>query len=42
MDYEKAYDDIDRASIWELVKQHGITQKTINLIKTKLLICCDN
>ena len=33
LDYEKAFDSIDRASLWKILRHHGIPEKVVNLIK---------
>ena len=33
IDYEKAFDSVDRETIWKLLSSYGIPQKIINLIK---------
>ena len=33
VDYEKAFDSIDRETLWKLMRHYGIPQKIINLIK---------
>ena len=34
LDYEKAFDSIDRATLWKILRHHGIPQKLVNLIKS--------
>ena len=33
MDFEKAFDSVDRETLWKLLGHHGIPQKIINLIR---------
>ena len=34
LDYEKAFDSIDRTSMWKILRHHGIPEKIVNLIKS--------
>ena len=34
LDYEKAFDSIDRATLWKILGNHGIPERIINLIKS--------
>ena len=33
MDYEKAFDSLDRDTLWKLLRHYGVPQKFVNLIK---------
>lgn len=33
IDYEKAFDSIDRNSLWKIMRHYGIPQKIVNLIE---------
>ena len=32
MDFEKAFDSVDREILWKILKQHGITETLISII----------
>ena len=34
LDYEKAFDSIDRDTLWKIMRHYGIPQKLVNLVKT--------
>ena len=34
LDYEKAFDSIDRATLWKILRHHGIPQKLVNLVES--------
>ena len=34
LDYEKAFDSIDRDTLWKIMRNHGIPQKLVNLISS--------
>ena len=34
VDFEKAFDSIDRSSLWKLLQHHGIPEKLINIIRS--------
>ena len=34
LDYEKAFDSLDRDTLWKILRHYGIPQKLVNLIKT--------
>ncbi|VDP34009.1 unnamed protein product [Schistosoma mattheei] len=33
IDYEKAFDSVDRATLWKLPRHYGVPQKIVNIIR---------
>ena len=33
LDYEKAFDSVDRESLWKILRNHGIPEKIVNIIR---------
>ena len=34
VDYEKAFDSVDRNTLWKLMRHYGIPEKMVNLVKS--------
>ena len=35
VDYEKAFDSLDRETFWKLLRHYGVPMKFVNLIRTR-------
>jgi hypothetical protein len=33
IDFEKAYDSLDRETLWKLLRHYGIPEKMVNIVK---------
>ncbi|VDO56431.1 unnamed protein product [Schistosoma margrebowiei] len=33
IDYEKAFDSVDRRTLWKLIRQYGVPEKIVNIIR---------
>ena len=39
VDYEKAFDNLDRETSWKLLRHYGVPMNFVNLIRNSMRVC---